>query len=82
MCRKFLPTPNLCNQSNPGKNKQGGGYNPLDLLLDPKRKVEFKKAVAQKKKDFKGGQRIRIYLMGELKRKRKTEQKKERMKDN
>jgi hypothetical protein len=53
VCRKFLPTPNLCNQSNPAKPAQQKNYRPLDLLLDPDRKVEFKKAVAQKKKDFK-----------------------------
>jgi hypothetical protein len=53
VCRKFLPTPNLCNQSNPAKPAQLKNYRPLDLLLDPDRKVEFKKAVAQKRKEFK-----------------------------
>ena len=49
ICRKFLPTPNFCDQTSNASRPS----NLLDLLLDPKKKLAFKKAVAQKKADFK-----------------------------
>ncbi len=51
ICRKFLMDKNICNQSN-SQQVKSEKMDSLSMLLNPEMKFTFKKAVAQKKKDF------------------------------